>query len=158
MDAFDHILNWRLRQGSHQFPGPEGGTCINEAALVAMGFEYSPIVASWQMPDCFSRPICRFAMWLNDHAGDEGRQLLLPFVTRLACADTPEVEREREAYIQSQMVKGGLTMRRGIEILKGALAIGRQADPLTAEIARVRLEAAKSKARVTARKMLEPAD
>jgi hypothetical protein len=97
-------------------------------------------------------------MWLNDHADDEERQLLLPFVTRLACADTPEVEREREAYIQSQMVKGGLTMRRGIEILEGALAIGRQADLLTVEIACVRLEAAKSEARVTARKMLEPAD
>lgn len=49
------------------------------------------------MPDCFSRPICALAMQLNDEAaGDQERQLLLPFVARLACADTPEVERERE--------------------------------------------------------------
>ena len=38
MDGFDHILNWKLKAGSHQFPGPDGGTCINEAALVAAGF------------------------------------------------------------------------------------------------------------------------
>ena len=35
MEGFDHILNWTLKRGSHQFPGPDGGTCINEAALVA---------------------------------------------------------------------------------------------------------------------------
>jgi hypothetical protein len=29
------------------------------------------------------------------------RQHLLPFVTRLACADTTQVERERAAYISS---------------------------------------------------------
>jgi hypothetical protein len=44
MDAFDHILNWKLKAGSHRFPGPDGGTCINEAALVATGFEYEPIL------------------------------------------------------------------------------------------------------------------
>ena len=43
MEAFDHILNWKLKRGSHQFPGKDGGTCINEAALIAAGFEYRPI-------------------------------------------------------------------------------------------------------------------
>jgi hypothetical protein len=33
MDSFDHILNWTLKQGSHTFPGQDGGTCINEAGL-----------------------------------------------------------------------------------------------------------------------------
>ena len=37
MDGFDHILNWKLKVGSHRFPGKDGGTCINEAALVAAG-------------------------------------------------------------------------------------------------------------------------
>ena len=36
-DGFGHILNWRLLAGSHPFPGPDGGTCINEAAVVAAG-------------------------------------------------------------------------------------------------------------------------
>src|SRR5215211_5108908 len=99
MDGFDHILNWKLKAGSHKFPGKDGGTCINEAALVAAGFEYRPIRQAEDMPDCFSRPICRFAMWLNDEVTEAKRQRLLPFVTRLACADTPEVERERAAYI-----------------------------------------------------------
>jgi hypothetical protein len=85
-------------------------------------------------------------MWLNDMVNDEDRQLLLPFVTRLACADSPEIERKRLAYIGSQMSKGTVGIERGIEILKGALAIGRQADPLTAETAHARLEAVREKA------------
>ena len=43
MDNFDHILNWKLKQGSHTFPGQDGGTCINEAAIVAAGFPYQPV-------------------------------------------------------------------------------------------------------------------
>ena len=45
METFDHLLNWTLKVGTHPFPGPDGGTCINEAALVAAGFKYRPIVA-----------------------------------------------------------------------------------------------------------------
>jgi hypothetical protein len=32
--GFDKILNWKLLRGSHYFPGPDGGTCVNEAAIV----------------------------------------------------------------------------------------------------------------------------
>src|SRR5215208_4651499 len=76
-------------------PRQEGGTCINEAAIVAAGFAYQPVSGVEDMPDCFSRPICKLAMQLNDHASDAERQRLLPFVTRLACADTPAVEAQR---------------------------------------------------------------
>ena len=146
MEGFDHILNWKLKAGSHLFPGPDGGTCINEAALVAAGFEYKPIRWADDMPNCFSRPICRFAMWLNDHASEAGRQRLLPLVTRLACADTPEIERQREAYIRARLPAAYLMMRlmsieKAIEILEGALAIGRRAEPPTPEVARSRLDA-----------------
>ena len=99
MDQFAHILNWTLQPGSHKFPGKDGGTCINEAAIVAAGFAYKPVRSVEEMPACFSRPICRLAMQLNDEATDKERQQLLPFVTRLACADTPEIERERATYI-----------------------------------------------------------
>src|SRR5205823_4179558 len=99
MSDFDHILNWKLLRGSHPFPGPEGGTCINEAAVVACGFPYQSIISVNRMPDCFSRPICQLAMQLNDEVTDTQRRRLMPFVTRLACADTPEVERERASYI-----------------------------------------------------------
>src|ERR687886_2803651 len=151
MEEFDHILNWTLKAGSHRFPGPDGGTCINEVALVAAGFEYQPIVHVGQMPRCFSRPICRLAMWLNDHATEAERQRLLPFVARLACADTWWVERKRQAYIQSQLPWWTLSMERGIEILEGALAIGRQAEPLTPDVARIRMEAVKDEALGAAR-------
>ena len=145
MDGFDHILNWKLKAGSHQFPGPDGGTCINEAALVAMGFEYRPIAAAWQMPDCFSHPICPLAMLLNDSVGDKERQRLLPYVTRLACAGTPEIERQRDAYIQAQMPKGRLSIEKGIEILEGALAIGWQVKQPALDMVQTRMDAAKAK-------------
>src|SRR5215210_4904312 len=125
MDHFDHILHWKLKQGSHAFPGKDGGTCINEAAIVAAGFPYQPVRSVQDMPVCFSRPICTLAMYLNDWSSDEERQQLLPFVTRLACADTTEIEREREAYIASR-IRYRLNLREGLQILEGALAIGHQ--------------------------------
>src|SRR5215207_11389817 len=121
MDAFSHILHWKLTHGSHPFPGKDGGTCINEAAIVAAGFEYQPVRRVEDMPDCFSRPICRLAMGLNDGTTDKERQRLLPFVTRLACADTPEVERERAAYIQARW-SYPFTFQKGLAVLEGALA------------------------------------
>jgi hypothetical protein len=90
MEAFDTILNWKLKRGSHTFPGPDGGTCINEAAIVAAGFPYRRSVGL-RHAACFSRPICTLALYLNDWSSDEERQHLLPFVARLACADTAEL-------------------------------------------------------------------
>ena len=145
MDGFDHILNWTLQVGSHPFPGKDGGTCINEAAIVAAGFAYQPVRAVEEMPDCFSRPICRLAMQLNDQASDEERQQLLPFVTRLACADTPEIEHQRAAYIQARLPYP-FTFRAGLAVLEGALAIGRQAEPLGLDTVRTRMAAVREPA------------
>jgi hypothetical protein len=139
MESFDNILNWKLKQGSHTFPGRDGGTCINEAAIVAAGFPYQPVGTVEDMPACFSRPICRLALQMNDAATDEERQQLLPFVTRLACADTPEVEKERESYIISGMGYR-FSFQKGLKVLEGALAIGRQADLLATEEARTRMD------------------
>jgi hypothetical protein len=139
MDAFDHILHWKLTHGSHPFPGKDGGTCINEAAIVAAGFKYQPVRRVEDMPECFSRPICRLAMRLNDSADDAERQQLIRFVTRLACADTPEVERARAAYIQSRTARH-CTFLEGLQILEDALAIGRQAEACAPDEVRTRLE------------------
>ena len=148
MDTFDHFLNWKLKAGSHHFSGKDGGTCINEATLVATGFPYKPICFVDQMPECFSRPICRLAMQLNDRADDEERQRLLRYVTRLACADTPEIENRRAAYIAWRMsgYTSALPFDRGLEVLEGALAIGRQADPLGLEQVATYMEAVKAAA------------
>ncbi|WP_336491552.1 hypothetical protein [Methylobacterium nigriterrae] len=147
MDNFDHILNWTLKAGSHFFPGPDGGTCINEAALVAAGFPYRPVRSISDMPSCFSRPICSLAMMLNDQTDDITRQRLMPFVTRLACADTPEVEQLRAAYIDCRLGSARLYQRRthfelGLDALEGALAIGRQADEIASGEVRDRMAAA----------------
>jgi hypothetical protein len=144
MDGFDHLLHWKLKRGSHYFPGQDGGTCLNEAAVVAAGFTYQRIASVHQMPECFSRPICALAMWLNDFSSDEERQRLLPYVTRLACVDTPDVEQKRADYI-ARNADGqvyALPFDRGLRILEEALAIGRQADPLGPDEVRTRMEAA----------------
>jgi hypothetical protein len=146
MDQFNHILNWKLKPGSHTFPGRDGGTCINEAAIVAAGFEYQPVKSVDEMPACFSRPICRLAMRLNDEAADEQRQHLLPFVTRLACADTELIERQRAAYINARL-SGRISFEDGLEILAGALAIGRQADILDGADVEDRMGMARSRAK-----------
>jgi hypothetical protein len=145
MDGFDHILNWTLKVGSHPFPGQDGGTCINEAALVAAGFEYQPVRRVEDMPACFSRPICRLAMRLNDEATDAERQRLLPFVTRLACADSPEIECQRAIYIHWH-TPGRLTFQEELAVLEGALAIGRQADALELDTVKTRMGAVQGRA------------
>ena len=73
MAQFDHILNLKLKPGSHTFPGQDGGSCINEAAIVASGLPYQAVKSVAEMPRCFSRPICRLTMRLNGEASDEQR-------------------------------------------------------------------------------------
>lgn len=145
MDNFDYILNWKLKRGSHTFPGKNGGTCINEAAIVAAGFPYQPVRSVQDMPECFSRAICALAMQLNDEAEEAERQLLMPFVARLACADTPDVERAREAYIAARL-RWLQSFKEQVAILEGALAIGRQADTPAPEVVKTRLEGEQQRA------------
>lgn len=104
---FDHIINWKLLSGSHDFPGPDGGTCINEAAIVAAGFKYKKISCAADCPPCFSRPIAAYAIKLNNSMPDGLRQkLLIPFVTRLAgTADTKEMELKRGQFMVVEHVK-----------------------------------------------------
>jgi hypothetical protein len=98
---FEHILNWKLRGGSHDFPGPDGGTCVNEAAIVAAGFKYRAVTGARDCPRCFSRPVAAYALVLNDTMPEALRQeLLLPFVVRLAgTADTLTIERARASFM-----------------------------------------------------------
>jgi hypothetical protein len=71
------------------------------------------------MPPCFSRPICLFAMYLNNFSNDVDPQSLLPYVARLACADTDEIEHRTQSYISSRMMPFR-PLAKGIEILEGA--------------------------------------
>jgi hypothetical protein len=86
MTDFAPILNWTLLHGSHDFPGPDGGTCINEAAIVASGFAYQRVGHANDLPACFCPVVGAFSVWLNDSITDTAlrMKLLLPFVTRLA--------------------------------------------------------------------------
>ena len=113
--GFRRMLEWRLLRGSHEFPGPDGGTCVNEAAIVAAGYPYRPVYRVKDLPASFSRPIAMLALCLNDTLDDQLRQqLMMPFVTRLAgSADTPAIEMRRAELVLERTVT---------EILAPALA------------------------------------
>jgi hypothetical protein len=99
---FDRILNWKLLRGSHVFPGPDGGTCVNEAAIVAAGYPYCAVRSIEDCPPSFSRTMATYAMFLNDliDRDELRREVLMPFVVRLdGSADAPAIERERAELI-----------------------------------------------------------
>lgn len=103
-----HNLNWNLLNGSHEFPGPDGGTCINEAAIIARGFEYKVVRTSDDFPPCFSKVIGQFALCLNDAILDEDtrNRVLMPFVVRLAgTKDRVTVERRRARFMMEKMFR-----------------------------------------------------
>lgn len=100
------MLDWRLLESSHDFPGPDGGTCINEAAVVAAGFEYRSIAGPRDFPPCFSVPLGLLLLQVNDSMDDEERQLLMPFVLRLAGSKaSSKTEAHRIAFICGKLVK-----------------------------------------------------
>ncbi|GJE73852.1 hypothetical protein [Methylorubrum suomiense] len=106
LDAFAPILNWRLLKGSHAFPGPDGGTCINEAAIVAAGLPYRTIRGTEDCPPCFSRPLAAYALGLNDAMPEAERQGLMVFVLRLSgSADRPEIEAARTRFLALESVR-----------------------------------------------------
>jgi hypothetical protein len=88
-------------------------------------------------------------MQLNNAAPHEERQLLLPLLSRLVCVDTLEIEREPEIHIAPH-VRWHLPFTQGLEILKGALAMRRQANRLSPEMVGTRLEARQQRANAPA--------
>lgn len=106
MSDFTPMLNWTLLRGSHEFPGPDGGTCVNEAAMVASGFAYRRVGHARELPPCFCPVIGAFSIWLNDEIRDTGlrMRLLSPFVTRLAgTRGTPADERARLEAVRARL-------------------------------------------------------
>lgn len=106
LESLKGLLDWRLLTGSHEFPGPDGGTCLNEAAIVVAGLPYQKVAGLADVPPCFSRPLAMLAIVLNDYAWcDADRQRLIPYVARLAnTADTDDVERTRQRFITSELI------------------------------------------------------
>jgi len=60
------LANFRLARGSHKQPNKGGNICVNEAAVIAAGFQYREIRDVSCLPDCFSRPVSEYAIYLND--------------------------------------------------------------------------------------------
>jgi hypothetical protein len=92
-----------LAKGAHD--DPSEGRCVLEWALAVGGFPHEAIEDADELPLCFSRPLCGFALALNDGMPDELRSKLLgPFVQRLAgTAGLPETEAARAAYITEEV-------------------------------------------------------
>lgn len=103
----DAWLDWRLKNGSHEFPGSDGGTCINEAALVIAGFAYREVTSLLDLPESFCPVISQYALSLND-AMPEGELLdhLLPFAARLSgSSDGRRVADRRGSYLALQAAR-----------------------------------------------------
>ncbi|HXL69343.1 MAG TPA: hypothetical protein VN930_11370 [Xanthobacteraceae bacterium] len=125
------MLHWKLLRGSHEFPGPDGGTCINEAAIIAAGYAYRAVKSANDCPPCFSRPCSAYALALNDYIDDDRhrRRLLMPFVARLAgSADTLAVERQR----------AGMILLRSVTDLLLPRFAGYRRHPITRALSRVK--------------------
>ena len=104
--ALTDLCNWNLKSGSHEWPGPNGGTCINEAAIVAAGFEYKSVSKASDCPPCFSPVVSAYLIQLNDNLNDVDRQQLIRFVTRLSGSrDTDAVEQKRLEFIVIETVR-----------------------------------------------------
>jgi hypothetical protein len=106
MTDFNSLLNWRLLKGAHDFPGPDGGTCINEAAIIAAGFKYKKVDSVKDCPPCFSPVLSAYLLRANDGMPDDQRQKLMRFVMRLSgSADTCAVEDRRIELIVIRTVQ-----------------------------------------------------
>jgi hypothetical protein len=109
MTEFNKMLDWKLLSGSHEFPGPDGGTCINEAAIIAAGFAYKKVGSWMDCPPCFSPLISQYAITLNDNLNDIDRQKLIPFVTKMAgTKGSQELENARALWFVQQIVNDDL--------------------------------------------------
>jgi len=109
------LLDWKLLTGSHQWPGPDGGTCINEAAIVVAGFHYSPVGGPEDFPPCFSTELGMLLLSLNDALSDERRQKLMRFVLRLpGSKDVAKVERRRCRFLHDGL--RGLLVKYGLPL------------------------------------------
>lgn len=107
MKALEGWLDWQLKHGSHDFPGPDGGTCVNEAAIVAAGFAYREVTGIRDLPESFCPVISQFALTMND-AMPEGESLnrLRPFAARLSgSSDDRKTAGERARYLALQAAR-----------------------------------------------------
>src|SRR5215469_8687731 len=94
---FQPLTNFRLARGSHKQPNKDGNICVNEAAVIAAGFEYRAVRDVSCLPDCFSRPVSDYAIYLNDVMLHKvHNKFLMPFVIRLpGTSDSPWIEAKR---------------------------------------------------------------
>ena len=105
------ILDWKLLKGTHKWPGPDGGTCINEAAIVAAGFEYCSVRSAHDCPACFCPVMATYLIALNDGLPANDRQQLMRFVLRLAGSRDYDHIQDRAHYIMVTVNKAlGVTV------------------------------------------------
>ena len=106
MKTIKSMIDWKLLSGSHKWPGPEGGTCINEAAIVVAGLKYRAVGDVSDLPPCFSPVIGAYLIKLNDDMAYASRQRLIEFAPRLSgSADSRDVEKRRLEYIVIETVR-----------------------------------------------------
>ena len=94
------LLSWKLLAGWHKFPGPDGGTCLVEAAIVVAGLPYRRVEKIRDIPsDNISWVVAYYLLQINDAVPEEPRQRLIPFVTKLAGSAAGPAEAKRIDYL-----------------------------------------------------------
>lgn len=138
------VLEW----GTHA--RPDEGMCVMEAVSVAAGEPFG------DHPECVSSVAAAFVRRWNDDLGDVERQILRPYVSRLAGPETPGYEEARAWLATDWLVREWLP-----ELLRLA-GLGDRADdleplpPLTGSTEAARAEAALSGAGAAAAAAAEP--
>src|SRR5438045_9708775 len=97
---FQQLANFRLARGSHKQPNKGGNICVNEAAVIAAGFQHREIRDVSCLPDCFSRPVSEYAIYLHAFMVHRVRhEPLAPAVTRRpGTSDSPWIDGERARH------------------------------------------------------------
>ena len=138
-----------LLKGGHEPPNGEFQACVMEAVSFVAGEPWS------DNPECASKVIGAFMRSWNDSLGDEDRQRLKPYITKLVGTAAPREVEERRAWMALDwLVRAqAVAWLRLAKLEKEAAAIEALpeiTDPETARAAQPTLEAGRHAARAAA--------
>lgn len=104
------------------------GACLLEAVAYIAGEEHS------DAPKCASQVLADFGRSLNDHLGDEDRQLLIPLVPLLVgTASTYEHDRRRARVLADAALRGVIPLALEVAGWTDQASVLRQLAPITDE-------------------------
>src|SRR5262245_46770048 len=100
IERLHSLLSWKLLAGWHKFPGPDGGTCLVEAAIVVAGLPYRRVQKIRDIPsDNISWVLAYFLLQIKDAVAGEPAPRPVPFLPELAGRAAGPAEGQRIEYL-----------------------------------------------------------